>query len=89
MVVTEHAINQYILRVGGLVGSDPQDVTNKILKIVSGGREIFLKPEWRAAELICHNFNEAKYMYRSGVVAVIVDDNAVTIHKNDKRRLVV
>ena len=81
--ITKHAIARYKER--RRVVDKPDDfVVGKILGIVERGTEV--EPKNKAAALICHRFQEARYFQSGDLVAVVVDNTVVTVSKHLKNR---
>jgi len=80
--ITKHAIARYKER--RRVDKPDDFVVGKILGIVERGTEVV--PKNKAAALICHRFQEARYFQSGDLVAVVVDNTVVTVSKHLKNR---
>lgn len=90
MLVSDHAISQYLARVSKptRVKPDTRDkIRTYIEKAVGTGEEVKLSPKEELIRLLNNRCEPATYIYNNGVVYVIVDRTVTTCYPKRKKEL--
>ena len=91
MIVSEHALRQYILKVNKIENPSEKTVVklrNTLERLVGLAKPVKLNPREEIIRLLNNNCREAKYLYYYGVVFVVVDDVMVTCYSKRKNELI-
>ena len=84
MIILQHAIDKYRERTGDKSSDDR--IEEKIHLHFKTSKEVYLKPQYRAAAIINHNFKKANYFRSHQFILVVVDGYLKTIHLGDAKR---
>ena len=91
MTVSEHAIEQYFLKVSNCPTPKPETVEkirSFIEKAVNNGKEMKLSPKEELKRLLNNHCKEAKYIWHCGVLYVVIDNTVVTCYPKKKKELI-
>lgn len=80
MEITNHAINRYLERT-----LQVQAAKEKISAIVEKGKEIVPSPRFSAMKLMNNRYEDAKYLEHGGLIAVVVDEKVITVHRRNAK----